>query len=239
QIVKSEPNHIKAIGLAVGTAGSAVIFAGVTVIIAVCGLSLVGIDFLAVMGCASAISVFVAVVSALRLLPALISIFHKKIHPKQTKSEFDGDVDTKWSKFVVGKPLAAVLIGLIILVVAAIPINDMRLGIPDDGMKPEDTTQKKAYDIVSDKFGEGFNGQIAMLVNVKDQNDNPEDLQKDLQSLTKDINEMDHVDMATPPQLSDSKDYALVAIIPEKGPNAQSTNDLVHDLRAYDDEARD
>src|SRR5699024_5079572 len=182
---------------------------------------------------------FVAVVSALTLLPALISIFHKKIHPKQTKSEFDGDVDTKWSKFVVGKPLAAVLIGLIILVVAAIPINDMRLGIPDDGMKPEDTTQKKAYDIVSDKFGEGFNGQIAMLVNVKDQNDNPEDLQKDLQSLTKDINEMDHVDMATPPQLSDSKDYALVAIIREKGPSAQCTNDLVHELRDYDDDARD
>ena len=143
QIVKSEPNHIKAIGLAVGTAGSAVIFAGVTVIIAVCGLSLVGIDFLAVMGFASAISVFVAVISALTLLPALISIFHKQIHPKQTKTEFEGDVDTKWSKFVVGKPLAAVLIGLIILVVAAIPINDMRLGIPDDGMKPADTTQKK------------------------------------------------------------------------------------------------
>src|SRR5699024_1213751 len=158
QIVKSEPNHIKAIGLAVGTAGSAVIFAGVTVIIAVCGLSLVGIDFLAVMAFASASSVFGAVVSALTLLPALISICHKKIHPKRTKSEFDGDVDTKWSKFVVGKPLAAVLIGLIILVVAAIPLDGMRLGIPDAGLKPEDTTQKKAYDIVSDQFVEGFNG---------------------------------------------------------------------------------
>ncbi|PTG67200.1 hypothetical protein BUY28_05365 [Staphylococcus cohnii] len=239
QIVKSEPNHIKAIGLAVGTAGSAVIFAGVTVIIAVCGLSLVGIDFLAVMGFASAISVFVAVISALTLLPALISIFHKQIHPKQTKTEFAGDVDTKWSKFVVGKPLAAVLIGLIILVVAAIPINDMRLGIPDDGMKPADTTQKKAYDIVSDKFGEGYNGQIAMLVNVKDQNDNPEALQKDLQSLSKDINDMDNVKMVAPPQLSKSKDYALVAVIPDKGPNAKSTNDLVHDLRDYNDDARE
>ncbi|AQM41178.1 MMPL family transporter [Staphylococcus cohnii] len=239
QIVKSEPNHIKAIGLAVGTAGSAVIFAGVTVIIAVCGLSLVGIDFLAVMGFASAISVFVAVISALTLLPALISIFHKQIHPKQTKTEFEGDVDTKWSKFVVGKPLAAVLIGLIILVVAAIPINDMRLGIPDDGMKPADTTQKKAYDIVSDKFGEGYNGQIAMLVNVKDQNDNPEALQKDLQSLSKDIKDMDNVKMVAPPQLSKNKDYALVAVIPDKGPNAKSTNDLVHDLRDYNDDARD
>src|SRR5699024_429400 len=81
--------------------------------------------------------------------------------------------------------------------------------------------------------------QIAMLVNVKDQNDKPEALQKDLQSLSKDINDMDNVKMVAPPQLSDSKDYALVAIIPEKGPNAQSTNDLVHDLRDYNDDARD
>src|SRR5699024_11628656 len=90
----SETNHIKAIGLAVGTAGSAVVFAGVTVIIAVCGLALVGIDFLAVMGYASAISVLVTVLSALTLLPAIISIFHKSIKPKQSKSEFAGDVDT-------------------------------------------------------------------------------------------------------------------------------------------------
>ncbi|WP_436862508.1 MMPL family transporter [Staphylococcus caeli] len=239
QIMKTETNHIKAVGLAVGTAGSAVIFAGVTVIIAVCGLSLVGIDFLAVMGFASAISVLVAVLSALTLLPALISIFHKQIKPKQTKSEFDNDVDTKWSKFVVGKPLAAVLIGLIILVVAAVPISNMRLGIPDDGMKPEDSTQKQAYEIISDKFGEGYNGQIAMLVNVKDQKDNPQALQKDLQALTKDINKMDNVDMVAPPQLSKSKDYALVAVVPEKGPNAESTNDLVHDLRDYNDDAKD
>ncbi|SCS39814.1 MMPL family transporter [Staphylococcus caeli] len=239
QIMKTETNHIKAVGLAVGTAGSAVIFAGVTVIIAVCGLSLVGIDFLAVMGFASAISVLVAVLSALTLLPALISIFHKQIKPKHTKSEFDDDVETKWSKFVVGKPLAAVLIGLIILVVAAIPISNMRLGIPDDGMKPEDSTQKQAYEIISDKFGEGYNGQIAMLVNVKDQKDNPQALQRDLQALTKDINKMDNVDMATPPQLSENKDYALVAVIPEKGPNAESTNDLVHDLRDYNKDAKD
>lgn len=239
QIMKTETDHIKAIGLAVGTAGSAVIFAGITVIIAVCGLGLVGIDFLAVMGYASSISVLVAVISALTLLPALISIFHKQIKPKQSKSEFANDVETPWSKFVVGKPLAAVLIGLIILVLASVPVKDMRLGIPDDGMKPTDTTQKKAYDIISDKFGEGFNGQIAMLVNVKDKKDNPQALQKDLQDMSKDIKDMDNVDMVTPPQLSEKKDYALVAVIPEKGPNAQSTNDLVHDLRDYKDDAQD
>ena len=143
QIMKTETDHVKAVGLAVGTAGSAVIFAGITVIIAVCGLSLVGIDFLAVMGFASAISVLVAVLSALTLLPALISIFHKQIKPKKTKSEFKNDVDTFWSKFVVDKAFVAILIGLIILVLAAIPIKDMRLGIPDDGVKAADSTQKK------------------------------------------------------------------------------------------------
>src|SRR5699024_5231980 len=159
EILKTEKNHIKAIGLALGTAGSAVVFAGITVIIAVCGLSLIGIDFLAVMGFSSAISVFFAVLSVLTLLPAIISIFHKGIRPKQNKDKKKDVTDTPWSKFVVGKPLLAILIGLVILVVSAIPMSHMRLGIPDDGMSPENTTEKKGYDIISDEFGEGFNGQ--------------------------------------------------------------------------------
>src|SRR5699024_6780981 len=143
EILKTEKNHIKAIGLALGTAGSAVVFAGITVIIAVCGLSLIGIDFLAVMGFASAISVFLAVLSALTLLPALISVFHKGIRPKQNKAEKKNVTETPWSKFVVGKPVLAIFLSLIILVVAALPMSHMRLGIPDDGMSPENSTEKK------------------------------------------------------------------------------------------------
>lgn len=238
QIAKTETNHIKAIGLAVGTAGSAVIFAGVTVIIAVCGLSLVGIDFLSIMGFASAISVFLAVLSALTLLPALISIFHKRIHPKRRKSEDKDNVETPWSKFVVGKPLIAVFVSLIVLAVAIIPMSDMRLGMPGDGMKPKDTTQKKAYDIISDEFGEGFNGQIAMLVNIKGKVDQ-EAIEQDLQNMINDIEDINNVDMVAPPQLNENNDYALVVIIPEEGPNAESTNNLVYDLRAYNDQAQD
>src|SRR5699024_11761176 len=96
KIIKTETDHIKAIGLAVGAAGSAVIFAGITVIIAVCGLSLIGIDFLAVMGFASAISVLFAVLSALTLLPALISVFHKRIRDRQHKMKEKETVDTPW-----------------------------------------------------------------------------------------------------------------------------------------------
>lgn len=238
QISKTETNHIKAIGLAVGTAGSAVIFAGITVIIAVCGLSIVGIDFLTVMGFASAISVFLAVLSALTLLPALISIFHKRIYPKKSKSEDKEKIDTPWSKFVVGKPLIAIFVSLIVLALAIIPMSDMRLGMPDDGMKPDDTTENKSYEIISDEFGEGFNGQIAMLVNTKDKNDQ-EAIEKDLQNMTDNIEDIDNVNMVAPPQLNETNDYALVGIIPEEGPNAESTNDLVHDLRDYNDQAQD
>jgi len=238
EILKTEKNHIKAIGLALGTAGSAVVFAGITVIIAVCGLSLIGIDFLAVMGFASAISVFLAVLSALTLLPALISVFHKGIRPKQNKAEKKNVTETPWSKFVVGKPVLAIFLSLIILVVAALPMSHMRLGIPDDGMSPENSTEKKGYDIISDEFGEGFNGQIAMLVNVKDKNDEKA-LEQDLNNMTDDIKDMSNVDIVAPAQLNENNDYALIGIIPEEGPNAESTNDLVHDLRDYNDQAKD
>lgn len=236
QIIKDEPDYIKAIGLAVGTAGSAVIFAGITVIIAVCGLSIVGIDFLSVMGFVSAITVFMAVLSSVTLLPALMSVLHKQIKPKYKKAEFKSDLDTPWSKFIVGKPLAAALIALIILVVTALPLADMRLGIPDDGMQPDDTSSKKAYDIISDKFGEGFNGQIAMLVDVKEKNKSPEALEENIGLLIEDLNERDGVDLASGPAMSESGKYALIGIIPEKGPNAEETNNLVHDLKDMNDD---
>ncbi|GKV68907.1 fatty acid efflux MMPL transporter FarE [Sporosarcina sp. NCCP-2716] len=238
EIIRTEPDHVKAIGLAVGTAGSAIIFAGVTVIIAVCGLALIGIDFLAVMGFMSAISVLLAVVSALTLLPALISLFHLRVRPKPDKLGTTRRLDTPWSKFVIGKPWLAVILGIVILAATSIPMANMRLGIPDDGMKPDDSTQKKAYDLISDEFGEGFNGQIPMLVNVKGKSDT-DAVQRDLKRMTDDLMDISNVDIVTPAQLNESQTYALLSILPKEGPNAQSTQTLVHDLRDYDAKAKD
>lgn len=237
QIIKKEPDVIKAIGLAIGTAGGAVVFAGVTVIIAVCGLGLVGIGFLSIMGYMSAISVLFAVISALTLVPALISVFHKRIQPK-AKKKVNQSADTFWSKLVVGKPIIAVILGLVLLGAASIPVTHMRLGIPDDGVKPPHATEKKAYDIMSDKFGEGFNGQIPMLINVKNKKDQPEELQKDLQQVMKDVNGMKNVSIVAPPMMSKSNDYALMTIIPKHGPQSEKTDVLVKDLRDYHDKAK-
>ncbi len=238
QHINQGTHYITAIGLAIGTAGSAIVFAGVTVIIAVCGLSLVGINFLSIMGFGAAISVIFSVLTSLTLLPSLISLFHKQIKPKKSRTKHKNHNDNFWSKIVIGKPILATIIALIILVFSAIPVLHMRLGIPDDGVKPESTTQKQAYDIISDKFGKGFNGQIAMLIDVKNHNDNNTDLQNNLNKVYKDIKNMKNVDMVSPPQLSKNNKYAIVSIIPSNGPNAKSTTSLVEKLRNYNDDAK-
>lgn len=234
EVKKSEPNTIEAIGKAVGTAGSAVVFAGITVMVAVSGLSLVGIDFLSVMGFASALSVLFAVISALTLLPALISFFHKRIKVKEKdQNKKENSKESPWSKFVVNKPILAVLLSLVILVVAIIPVKDMRLGMPDDSLKPNDTSAHKAYNLIADNFGEGYNGQIVMLVNTKD-GGSKNHIEQELNNIRNDIEDMDNVETVTPATLTDNNNYALLSIVPKEGPNAVSTSDLVYKLRDYD-----
>ena len=238
EIKKNGADTVEAIGKAVGTAGSAVIFAGITVMMAVCGLSLVGIDFLAVMGFASAISVLFAVLAALTLLPALISIFHKSIKIKNKPTKSKDPKDHPWAKFVVGKPVLAAIISLVILILAIIPITGMRLGIPDDSLKPNDSSEHKAYKLISDNFGEGYNGQIVMLVNTKD-GGSKKSIENDLSNMRKDIKDLDNVDTVSKARLNDNNHYAIFTIIPNEGPNAKSTTDLVYELRDYHKDAKD
>lgn len=266
EIAKKGKDPIEAIGLAVGTAGSAVIFAGITVMVAVCGLSLVGIDFLAVMGFASAISVLFAVLAALTLLPALISIFRKHIKLKSKKEKQQSQATTSttedaqgvqhqaaqqpqdeeakkaqgngWGRFITGKPLIAAIIGLVILIIALIPVTHMRLGMPDDSLKPQNSPEHKAYNMISDNFGEGYNGQIVMLVNTKD-GGSKKDIENDLDNIRDDIKDLDHVDKVEKAHLNENNHYALISIVPDEGPNAKSTQDLTYELRDYHSQAKE
>lgn len=114
----------------------------------------------------------------------------------------------------------------------------MRLGIPDDSLKANNTSAHKAYNLITDNFGAGYNGQIVMLVNTKD-GGSKKDIQQDLNNIRDDIKDMDNVDKVASPQLNDNNHYALISIIPEDGPNAQSTNNLVYDLRDYNKTAKE
>jgi RND superfamily putative drug exporter len=210
----------QAIGQAVGTAGSAVVFAGVTVIIAVLGLSLIGFDFITQMGIAAALAALFAVLSAITLMPALISLLSRWILPKHVK-DADSTQPNLLGRLLVKAPWLYAIAAILVLIMLAMPVGHMRYGMPTDGQQPTHTTQRQAYDILADKFGEGFNSQLVVLAQV----DSPQDAQKAYQA----ISEVDDVAMVTPPQVKDG--YALLVAIPKEGPNAPSTEKIVHAIR--------
>ena len=91
----------------------------------------------------------------------------------------------------------------------------MRLGIPDDSLKPTNSSEYKAYKLISDNFGEGYNGQIVMLVNTKD-GGSKSTIERDLNNMRSDLEDIDNVDTVSKAQLTDNNNYALFTIIPEK-----------------------
>ncbi|WP_413627843.1 MMPL family transporter [Fructilactobacillus vespulae] len=153
-----------ALGNTLESAGASVLFAGVTVMIAVAGLSVVGIDFLTQMGLAAATSVFFAVISAMTLLPALMSLGKKFITPSH-----DDEKETKdgiFTKAIVGHPVVSILVAVIVLAGFATPATHMRLGMPFDGQLASNNTKRQAYDMLTDKFGQGVNSQLVGVVKL-------------------------------------------------------------------------
>ncbi|CAK1241220.1 MMPL/SSD domain [Fructobacillus cardui] len=151
-----------ALGLALSEAGSSVIFAGVTVIIAVCGLAFAGIEFVTTMGLATA----VAVVSALTFLPALIAACAKFIKPNNQTVEHMAKNPSKITKFITGHPWTVSIVAVLVLVGIALPAQNMRLGMPYNGSLPDNRTERQAYDMISDKFGEGVNSPLIAVVKM-------------------------------------------------------------------------
>lgn len=168
-------DHETAIASAVGTAGNAVLFAALTVVIALSALSVIQIPLLTTMGLAAAGTVAIAATAALTLLPALAGLVGKRIlskkqHAKHVASKKHHELHVShssiWYKigsFVSHNPLPIIAITAILLAGLSYPVTDLRLGLPTDEFAASDTTQRKAYDILSRGFGEGFNGPLIVL----------------------------------------------------------------------------
>ncbi|MER7488679.1 MMPL family transporter [Streptomyces sp. NPDC126497] len=226
----------EAAGRATGTAGSAVVFAGVTVVIALAGLSVVGIPFLSVMGLAAAGTVAVAVLVALTLLPAFLSFAGKKILPRKQRhpeghTAGEGAVAEgfgfAWGRLVAKLRVPLLVAGILGLGALTLPAQDMRIALPDAGTAAEGSPAREAYDLTSEGFGEGFNGRLVAVVNGEDARSTGAAAEK-ATSLIKDT---DGVLTVAPPQLNEKGTTALLAIIPEAGPTAVATEDAVHDIR--------
>ncbi|MFF4266544.1 MMPL family transporter [Streptomyces virginiae] len=228
----------EAAGRAVGTAGSAVVFAGLTVVIALVGLAVVNIPMLTKMGFAAAGTVVIAVLVALTLVPAILAFAGRMVLPAGEKSRLFGkgkpagaekkaNGGTRWARFVLRRPVMVLLAGVIGLGVIAIPASKLEMGLPDDGAQPVSTTQRQAYDMLSDGFGPGFNGPLMVVV----------DGDKALADSTVDrIKGLDGVVAVTPPTLNKAGDAAVITVIPKDRPSSTHTEELVHEIRDGSDE---
>ncbi|WP_033312115.1 MMPL family transporter [Streptomyces iakyrus] len=228
----------EAAGRAVGTAGSAVVFAGLTVVIALVGLSVVNIPMLTKMGIAAAGTVAIAVLIALTMVPALLGHAGRKVKPMGEKGKLLGrakkkdqpakpNLGARWASFVVRRPVAVLLLGVIGLGAAAVPATSLELGLPDDGSQPTSTTQRRAYDLLSEGFGPGFNGPLMVVVDAKDSDD-----PKAVFAETGDeIKGLKDVVTVTPAQPNKAGDTATITVIPGSKPSSVTTENLVHGIR--------
>jgi RND superfamily putative drug exporter len=224
-----------AIGTAVGTAGSAVVFAGATVIIALVGLTVVGITFLGEMGLAAALAVGVAVLMAVTLVPALLAFMGTRALARRDRKTVGAVVAEKngfiagWARFVTKRRAISLLGGTALLVVAAVPVMSMQTALNIPGGEDPDSTQRAAYELVADKFGDGAQDPLVVLV----RSDNVESI---VPRVTEAISDLDGVEMVVPAAVSADGDTAMLTVMSSHGPLDSRTADLVHDIRAEDGE---
>ena len=235
----------EAAGRAIGTAGSAVLFAGVTVIIALAGLAVVNIPFLTIMGLAAAGTVAVAVLVALTLLPALLGFAGLRVLPRRLRPAVAGGTGAgaaesatpiepaegfgfRWARLAVRLRVPLILVGVLGLGALALPAMDMRVALPDHGTSPKGTSAREAADLITEGFGPGFNNRLVLVVS----SDSAERTGAAVQEVTAALQGMENLLPVGPPNLNQNRQTALLALIPTTGPTDEATEELVHDVRA-------
>ncbi|MGW2051023.1 MMPL family transporter [Streptomyces sp. NPDC001858] len=242
----------EAAGLATGTAGSAVVFAGLTVVIALAGLSVVGVPMLTKMGLCAAGAVVVAVLVALTLVPALLGMWPNAVLSRATRKRGraaarsaadtgnggtdnwatgNGGTDnggSRWARFVLRRPVAVLVACVAGLGVLALPAASLEMGMPGAESKPVSSTERRAYDALADGFGAGFNGPLTIVVDAK----GAADAKAAANEIAEKIGATRGVVSVSPAQFNPAGDTALFSAVPTAGPNTEDTKNLVKTIRS-------
>ncbi|MFI6574595.1 MMPL family transporter [Nocardiopsis sp. NPDC050513] len=227
----------ESIALANGTAGNAVVFAGATVLVALLGLNLTGIGFLGMMGNVGALAVTVAVLVAVTLTPALLSLVGERVLSRGERARRgsapaeDGDAPVR-TMGTLGAVARVVLVTAVLLVVA-VPALELRLGLPDGSTEAHDSTQYRAYTAVDEAFGAGANGPLVVVADLPGSDSEEEAVARQL-DVAEAIAGRDAVEAVAPVALSDDRSVAVFQVVPAEGPSSESTEALVHELRGLD-----
>jgi RND superfamily putative drug exporter len=219
----------EAVGLAVGTAGSAVVFAGLTVIIALAGLAILGIPAAAKMGMAAAGAVMIAVLIALTLVPALLGFCPDAVLARSVRkgSARDKPRNVHWARFVLRHPLPVLVASVAGLAVLAVPVLDLQLGMPGDEARSTETTERRAYDALANGFGPGFNGPLTIVVDAQ----GAADPQAAVRTISAKIASTPGVVSVSPARFNPAGDTALFTATPSTAPTSEQTKDLVRRIR--------
>lgn len=220
----------RATELALDTAGRAVLFAGATVVISLCGLLLMGVDFIRGLGIGAAVTVLVMMVISVTFLPALLGFVGHNIdrlrvpglHRKENATR--ESIWFRWSRVVQRVPWVAFVAGLAVLLVFALPFLSLREGFADNGNNPTSDTTRRAFDTLSDGFGPGFNGPLIVAARVPD---GPESLD----ALQQRLPDVRGVAQVSPVVAGPDGTTAVIQVIPTSAPQSRSTEDLIERLR--------
>jgi RND superfamily putative drug exporter len=222
-----------AVGEAINTAGRAVIFAGLTVVIALLGMVALGVSLLNGVAISAALAVFFVLAASLTLLPALLTFFGHRIGRPSLLARRRGtpplDRSTFWTRWVDAiqhRPWTALVASAAVLVVLTLPVLSLHLGNTDAGNDPRNQTTRKAYDLLAQGFGQGFSGPLVVAVQLPRRGD-----AAGLSKLAASLRDTPGVAAVAPPRISPNGDVATVVAYPTTSPQSSQTVRLVQHLR--------
>jgi RND superfamily putative drug exporter len=224
----------ESVARATATAGSAVTFAGATVVVALAGLSLVGVPFLTAMGLAAAGTVLTAVLVALSLLPAMLGFAGGRVLPRglrnrgaHARSTAEDGFGFTWARWVTRFRVPVVIVVVGALGLLSLPVQDMRLALPDNGTAPAGSHQRVAYDLTTEAFGAGANGPLLIVIRGP-RGDTVSSLAG---RVTAGVRKLGDVAAVGPGPANAAGTTRVVVVTPSSGPSSAETAELVHDLR--------
>jgi len=223
----------ESIARATATAGGAVVFAGFTVVIALCSLAFAGIPLVSTLGFTAAIAVVIAVTAAATLLPAMLGALGPRIDSLRVQLGRTRPDDRRphgwmrWARGVAARPWRSAIAALAVLVVLALPIFQLELGQNDISALPKSTTARQAYDGLTRGFGPGVNGPLLIASKFE----NAEDARQGLPALQRQVAAAPDVASVSPPTLDKAGTVAVFTVISRSAPWVDETVDLVDNLR--------
>ncbi|HEY2670983.1 MAG TPA: MMPL family transporter [Rugosimonospora sp.] len=238
QGLKAGQTPEEALGGAAVTSGRSVLFAGLTVCVALLGMFTVRLNFLYGIAIGSSVAVLLTMLAALTLLPAMLRLLGRRVLSRRERrrlasdgpqAEKEGRAWSRWARFIIGRPVAATLASLAVVVLLALPFLSMRLGISDASLDPKGSTTRAAYDLLAQGFGPGYAGPLVIAGRT-----DGDPARQTVQGLAADLAHRPDVARIPPVAFAPAQGGGTIAVLtvyPASSPQDKATADLVHDLR--------